>query len=149
MKFLAVHQFFDQTKAAHADFRHRAILHNTFGIFLCEQVFGPTIPVTVAHQCSVCGDRLKVKEDGAVPARAKHEEECETEDFAPIVKQIPTRWIGEQHVIEDMGRIVPLSEWIECIRPADWMNRPQKLSRELDREDRQREREETPAWAGT
>lgn len=38
-----LHDFFDQTKAAVADVRHRAVLHNAFGIFLLEQVFGPTI----------------------------------------------------------------------------------------------------------
>lgn len=38
-----LHDFFDQTKAALPDMRHRAILHSSFGIFLLEQVFGTTI----------------------------------------------------------------------------------------------------------
>lgn len=38
-----IHDWFDSTKAAYADSRHRAILHNTFGIFLCEQLFGHAI----------------------------------------------------------------------------------------------------------
>lgn len=38
-----IHSWFDQTKAHIPDNRHRAILHNSFGIFLCEQVFGLTI----------------------------------------------------------------------------------------------------------
>lgn len=41
--YLPIHDWFDSTKAAYADFGHRAILHNTFGIYLCEQVFGTTI----------------------------------------------------------------------------------------------------------
>ena len=41
--YIAIHNWFDSTKAAYADFGHRAILHNTFGIFLCEQLFGTTI----------------------------------------------------------------------------------------------------------
>lgn len=32
--YLAVHQFFDQTKAHLADCRHRLVLHNSFGTFL-------------------------------------------------------------------------------------------------------------------
>lgn len=40
--YIHLHQFFDQTKAHLADPRHRIILHNTLGIFLLEQVFGPT-----------------------------------------------------------------------------------------------------------
>jgi hypothetical protein len=41
--YLPIHNWFDQTKAFMPDMRHRAILHNAFGIYLCEQVFGPTI----------------------------------------------------------------------------------------------------------
>lgn len=38
-----IHDWFDQTKSAWAEVTHRAILHNTFGIFLCEQLFGKAI----------------------------------------------------------------------------------------------------------
>lgn len=38
-----IHDWFDQTKAAYAEITHRAILHNTMGIFLCEQLFGHAI----------------------------------------------------------------------------------------------------------
>lgn len=38
-----IHDFFDQTKATLGDIRHRAILHNTLGIFIAEQMFGVTV----------------------------------------------------------------------------------------------------------
>lgn len=38
--YLPIHNFFDQTKSALADVRHRAILHSSFGCYLAEQVFG-------------------------------------------------------------------------------------------------------------
>ena len=38
-----IHDFFDETKAQFADFRHRALRHHPEGIFLCERVFGITI----------------------------------------------------------------------------------------------------------
>ena len=38
-----IHDWFDQTKAHFPDMRHRAILHSSFGIFLCEQMFGLNI----------------------------------------------------------------------------------------------------------
>lgn len=41
--YLPIHDWFDSTKAAYANFGHRAILHNTFGIYLAEQLFGTTI----------------------------------------------------------------------------------------------------------
>jgi len=47
-------------------------------------------------------------------------------------RRIPVRWIGEQHVVEDCGRIPSLSDWLRCMRPEPWMNHPRRLARELD-----------------
>lgn len=47
-------------------------------------------------------------------------------------KEIPVRWIGEQHVEEDLGRIPTLADWLMCIQPAVWMNRSRRLSKELE-----------------
>lgn len=41
--YLKIHEFLDSTKFHLADGRHRAILHNTFGMQLCEMVFGPIV----------------------------------------------------------------------------------------------------------
>jgi hypothetical protein len=38
-----IQAWFDATKAHCADNRHRLLLHNSFGILLAEQVFGPAI----------------------------------------------------------------------------------------------------------
>lgn len=38
--YLKIHNWFDQTKNNIPDVRHRMVLHNSLGIFLCEQVFG-------------------------------------------------------------------------------------------------------------
>jgi hypothetical protein len=38
-------------------------------------------------------------------------------------RRIPVRWIGEQHVREDMGRIPTAQDWLECMRPEAWMTR--------------------------
>jgi hypothetical protein len=38
-----IHDFIDSTKAAVGDVRHRAVLHNAFGCFVAERVFGTTI----------------------------------------------------------------------------------------------------------
>jgi hypothetical protein len=47
-------------------------------------------------------------------------------------REIPVRWIAEQHVVEDCGRIPSLSEWLRCIRPEPWMNSPRRLAMELE-----------------
>ncbi|MGE8944047.1 DUF6915 family protein [Leptospira interrogans] len=40
---------------------------------------------------------------------------------------IPTRWVGEQHVREDLGRIPSFVDWVRAIRPEPWMGRAQPL----------------------
>jgi len=47
---------------------------------------------------------------------------------------IPVRWIGEQHVMEDCGRIPSVQDWFENIEPKPWMNTPRKLSKELEKD---------------
>jgi hypothetical protein len=40
---------------------------------------------------------------------------------------IPVRWIGEQHVREDLGYIPSFADWVKAIRPEPWMGRALKL----------------------
>src|SRR3546814_9306193 len=44
--YLPLHQWFDESKAITADFRHRALRHHAEGIFMLERFFGATIPIT-------------------------------------------------------------------------------------------------------
>lgn len=93
--YLAIHSWFDESKAFWADFRHRAPRHHAEGIFLCERLFGPTL----------------TNADGRV---------------------IPVRWVGEQHVREDLGRIPTAADWLKAIRPEYWMGgQAEKLSQSL------------------
>lgn len=41
---------------------------------------------------------------------------------------IPVRWIGEQHVREDLGRIPSFADWVRAIRPEPWMGRSSTLT---------------------
>jgi len=36
-------------------------------------------------------------------------------------KQVPVRYIGEQHIREDLGRIPTAQDWLSQIKPARWM----------------------------
>jgi hypothetical protein len=61
---------------------------------------------------------------------------CET-IFGPTIKistgrEIPTRWIGEQHVLEDLNRIPSMQDWFSNITPKSWMGSAKKLSVELE-----------------
>ncbi len=41
--YIKIHQFIDHTKDAFPGMKHRIFLHNAFGIYIVEQVFGPII----------------------------------------------------------------------------------------------------------
>lgn len=48
-------------------------------------------------------------------------------------RPIPVRWIGEQHVREDLGRIPSAADWLRAIAPQGWMTRgAEPLARQLD-----------------
>ena len=45
---------------------------------------------------------------------------------------IATRWVGEQHVREDLGFIHSFADWARAIRAEPWMGRTQKIEAEVD-----------------
>lgn len=45
---------------------------------------------------------------------------------------VPVRWIGEQHVREDLGFIPSFADWAKAIRPEPWMGRALRLSDRLE-----------------
>lgn len=49
---------------------------------------------------------------------------------------VPVRYIGEQHVKEDLGKIPTLADWYGNIQPERWMlGRGKDLEKELEAED--------------
>lgn len=90
--YLEIHDFFDITKAHVPDMRHRAILHNSFGIFLLEKVFGTTM----------------TNSDG---------------------RKVQVRDLGEQHVLEDLGTIPTLQDYLKHMSLEPWMGGPVKRKR--------------------
>lgn len=87
--YIEIHNWFDQTKAHIADARHRIVLHNSFGIFLCEQVFGTIVPM---YDGTFKKMPYIINSDG---------------------KQVSVRDIAERHVYDDMGCIPSLSELLD------------------------------------
>lgn len=47
-------------------------------------------------------------------------------------RQVPVRQIGEQHVMEDCGRIPTVADWFGCIHPEPWMKKVAMKSKELE-----------------
>ena len=46
-------------------------------------------------------------------------------------RTVPVRWVAEEHIKEDLGRIPSASDWLRCIRPEPWMGRTPRLEVEV------------------
>ena len=67
--YVPVHNFFDETKAHVPDVRHRTILHNSYGIWLAERIFGTTVTNSEGKKVSVrdLGEDHVIEDLGFIP----------------------------------------------------------------------------------
>lgn len=82
--YMLIHNFLDSSKAHVPDMRHRAMLHNSWGIYLAEMT---------------CGDFYENS----------------------IGRLISTRDIAEEHIIQDMGRIPTVQDYLDGMPIYDWL----------------------------
>lgn len=89
--YLPIHNWFDESKAHFADFRHRALRHHSEGIFEAEQKFGMTILIGGAQPIPVRWiAEQHVKEDlGTIPTLA---------DWFRCIK--PEPWMGRTQKLQ-------------------------------------------------
>lgn len=126
--YLAIHEWFDETKAHVGDFRHRALRHHAFGVEECIAHFGQEISVRIDQRRPCSGDGCQLC---ALGAEAQRDDEGAF--HVRIKKKVPTRWVAEQHLIEDFGRIPILADWLRRIEPEAWMVRDaRRLSAEVE-----------------
>lgn len=104
--YLPIHDFIDESKAHFPDMRHRALLHNSWGIYLCERIFGHNINIATC-QCAA----------GSYETR----QICDHP-----VRKVSVRDIAEQHIIEDMGRIPTLQDYFQGMPFYEWLGGPKR-----------------------
>lgn len=92
--YLPIHDFLDSSKAHFPDMRHRAILHSSFGIFIAEQVFGTNIRVV------------------------NHSKDPNDSSYYKLVS---VRDIAEKHVLQDMGTIPTVQDYLQHLPMLDWL----------------------------
>ena len=44
---------------------------------------------------------------------------------------VPTRWVAEQHVMEDLGQIPTAAQWLELLPYQGWMNPQTRVARDV------------------
>src|SRR6185312_7391761 len=105
--YLALHTWFDESKACWADVRHRAARHHTQGLFACEEVFGLKERLgRLEHLLRQCQEPLTQSLPADHPLLAALSGAL-AETALPVTftrdsdgRSVPIRLIGEQHVRE-------------------------------------------------
>ena len=88
--YLAIHNWFDQSKMIIADYRHRALRHHAEGIFMAETIFGATITNSDNRKIPVrlIGEQHVSEDFGKIPS------------FADWVRAIrPEAWMGRAQTL--------------------------------------------------
>jgi hypothetical protein len=92
-EYIALHSWFDESKAITADFRHRALRHHAEGIFMAERFFGVTLTISTGRQVPVrlIGEQHVIEDLGFIPS------------FADWVRCIrPEPWMGRAQPIHKL-----------------------------------------------
>ena len=139
--YLRIHEFFDQFKKQDWHFAHRVVLHHTGGIEIAEQVFGPFVRVKTNARKEKKDLSVEREEIAVTMAALENLEPNNTnqsilsdlenklleiklqENFH--TKNIPVRWIGEQHMNEDFGFVPTPADWTRSLKQKEgceeWM----------------------------
>jgi len=110
---MPVHDFFDSTKAAWADVRHRAILHSSFGIFLIEKVFGTNIVNSDGKTVSVRGiaEDHVVEDCGHIPTIEQWLKDLPVKDW--MLSKGQGTFVKRTHIpLDDSKASVPFEQMI-------------------------------------
>lgn len=103
--YMEIHDFIDSTKAHIGDMRHRALLHNTFGCYIVEKVFG----------------QILVKPDGSAVKTSY----ITNSDGV----KVQVRDIAEQHIIDDLGFIPSVQDYLQHMESKAWFSMPNYMAR--------------------
>lgn len=98
--YLPIHHWMDQTKLHVADLRHRVVLHNSFGVGLCESVFGFYLTNSDGKKFSVrkVAEEHVIEDMGFIPSldRALAHTPI-TQAEAPRLRKVIVKEEGEDH----------------------------------------------------
>lgn len=96
--YLALHQWFDESKAIFADPRHRALRHHAEGIFMLETLFGATITNANGKVVPVrlIGEQHVIEDLGFIPSFA---------DWGRLIQ--PQTWMLKGRQLDQLASDAP------------------------------------------
>lgn len=123
--YISIHNFMDISKMAHADLRHRAILHNSLGPYIAERVFGIDEPKLKKYS-----DKFSWSEEEVLAIKeliqSSHSDESTSIRNSDGAK-VFVRDIAEHHIIEDMGKIPSVSDYLGEMPFYEWIGHKKKI----------------------
>lgn len=120
--YIEIHKFLDSAKAHLPDVTHRAVLHNTFGIFLAERIFGDSITNSDGKEIAVrdIAENHVLEDCGFIPtlqdwfAKYKLEDWMLSQSKGANRKKVNEEPDYNKIVEDDMKKTNPLPD------PVDW-----------------------------
>lgn len=118
--YIEIHNFFDVSKFTFPDMRHRAMLHNSLGPYIAEKIFG--YPYEKLEEYA---DKFNWSEEErqAIIELIELARTNETTGFKNSDgKLVQVRDIAEQHIVEDLGCIPTVQDWLKDLPLYDWIS---------------------------
>ena len=98
--YMEIHDFIDSTKAHIGDMRHRALLHNTFGCYIVEKIFGTMM---LKPDGTIIKTSYIINSDG---------------------NKVQVRDIAERHILDDLGFIPSVQDYLQHMESQAWFSMP-------------------------
>jgi len=120
--YIDIHNFLDLSKSSHPDMRHRTILHNSLGCYIAEMLYGiPEGSINkLANKYSWSEEEIKDIKLLLQEARTSKSAYTVNSDG----NKVSVRDIAEEHIIEDMGRIPTVSNYLDGMPMYNWLGGP-------------------------
>jgi len=117
--YLQIHNFMDMSKMCYANIKHRAILHNSLGPYLAERAFGVD-----ENQLEILAKRFSWTEEEIEEIRAlisSSHSDVSTSFRNSEGMLVSVRDVAEHHILEDMGKIPSISDYLEGMPNYEWL----------------------------
>lgn len=127
--YLSIHNFFDISKSAFADMRHRAILHSSLGCYIVERLFG--FPYSKFQKLSKKFNWTEEEQAAIIELLEDARTNGTTSMINSDGKVVQVRDVAEQHILDDMGKIPSVGDYLKDMPMYEWLGGPRKKTRHI------------------
>lgn len=127
--YIDIHNFFDISKSAFADMRHRAILHSSLGCYIVERMFG--FPHNKMAKYAKKFDWSEEEQEAIIELLNEARTNGSTSMVNSEGKIVQVRDVAEQHILDDMGQIPSVGDYLSEMPMYEWLGGPKRKIRRI------------------